>query len=130
MHLIGERKEKVDAKYDIHNLHNYLELADAVIRMAICDCVKSKNAFIRCWKRYDAKYLKRMNLYAWDEIMDAENLCCIVWDRYQAQREWFRSEDFEFYNRGRYDPEYILDKEAVTFVIRKQVHHISDDEHI
>lgn len=112
---------------DTLNLSNYLELADAVIRMAICDCVKSKNRFIKQYKRYDRKYLSRMNLYTYDQIMDQKKMCEIMWDRYQADRNWFNSPDFRFYSRGRYDPEYILEKEMVTFDIRKQTHHQSDD---
>ena len=115
-------------KDDIHNLHNYLELADAVIRMAIWDCIRSKNIFIRNYKKFDKKYLCRMNLYSYDEIIAARRIVLdIPWERYQTNREWFRSEDFEFYNRGRYDPEYILDKESVTFEFKKQVHRHSDD---
>lgn len=105
---------------DNDTLKNYNRLADAVIRQAILDCIKSKNAFIKAWYLWDKKYRSRMNLYSWDEIMNARHVMVeILWDRYQAQRDWFKSEYFEFYSQGRYDVEYILDSESVTFNVRR-----------
>lgn len=107
-------------------LKNYQRLADAIIRQAILDTIKSKNAFIDAWNEWDRIYRSRMNLYPWNEIIDARKIMVeIPWDRYQSNRDWFNSPDFEFYNRGRYDKEYILDKEMITFSVRRT---LSDHE--